>query len=217
MPSGGETPLGTPIFSDFSDRFEGYLYMCFEKEIAMNQNRNFQQRQQAQMQRQRQMGAAWMAQQKKKAEQAAADDPFIRLEQRVDHLRKEYAAGRVSKEGAETDLRENILEDAQGDRWMVGFETGKWYRYENGAWVPAQRPVVWESAGVEGAKSRPVAGCMAFLFGLAVTAAAGFLAAYIVYEVLGSPDGADLLAAILVWGLGLILSVRWGWRVGKAL
>jgi hypothetical protein len=182
----------------------------------MKQHQNFQQRQQAQMQRQRQMGAAWLAQQKKKEEQAAANDPFIRLEQRVDHLRKEYAAGRVSKEGAETELRENIIEDAQGDRWMVGFETGKWYRFENGAWVPAQRPVVLGLAGVERAKSRPVAGCMAFLFGLLLTAAAGFLAAYVVYEVLGIRDGTDLPAAILVWGLGLILSVRWGWRVGKA-
>lgn len=190
----------------------------------MNPNNPFQQQQkQMQQQRRRQMGAAWMAQQKKKeAENAAAAlDPFTRLEQFVGYLRSEYAAGRVTKEQAEAQLRENIITDSAGVQWTVGFETMQWYRAVGGRWEKANRPHFAKPAGTglpEGippAKRHPVKGFFAFLFGCILTIAAGFAAAWFVYEGIGMDSPADLYAAILVWGIGFILSVRRGKKVTR--
>lgn len=77
----------------------------------------------------------------------AADTPLARLagqfdqvEEKVHRLRDLYHQGRISRDALQDELRKLMILDEQGNWWMLGTESDIWYRYENGQWVPAQRP-----------------------------------------------------------------------------
>jgi hypothetical protein len=65
---------------------------------------------------------------------------FADVEREVARLRQEQAAGRLSEEEFKGRLRELMVQDAQGTWWMVGYETGEWYRHDGNDWVRADPP-----------------------------------------------------------------------------
>ncbi|MGD8603101.1 MAG: hypothetical protein PVF49_00880 [Anaerolineales bacterium] len=109
-----------------------------------------QQQQQLQQQRQRMaQGAEWMEQQKRAQQQAAQASPearkevdqrFSRVEQEAARLRQKHAAGKLSEDALAKKLGELMLQDADGTWWMVGTESGHWYRYDGTHWAPGVPP-----------------------------------------------------------------------------
>lgn len=103
-------------------------------------------RQQEEQQRRRQQQMAWQRQQEQEAQaeqvRAAtrAGDPFARVEREAARLRREVGAGRMTEEQCKARLKELMVQDERGAWWMVGAETGKWYRHQGGDWVRADPP-----------------------------------------------------------------------------
>jgi hypothetical protein len=56
------------------------------------------------------------------------------------NLRQDLAAGRLTEEQFKARLRELMVEDEEGNWWMVGYETGEWYRHDGTDWVRADPP-----------------------------------------------------------------------------
>jgi hypothetical protein len=62
---------------------------------------------------------------------------FAEVEREVAKLRQELAAGRLTEEQFKARLRELMVLDEHGGWWMVGYETGEWYRHDGTDWVRA--------------------------------------------------------------------------------
>ena len=65
---------------------------------------------------------------------------FAEVEREVAKLRQELAAGRLTEEQFKARLRELMVLDEHGAWWMVGYETGEWYRHDGTDWVRADPP-----------------------------------------------------------------------------
>ena len=87
-------------------------------------------------QRRRQMQAAAAQQQGDRA-RSRSEDPFVRVEREAAALREEHAAGRLSDADFRERLKALMFQDADGVWWMVGQQSGEWYRSEGGKWVRA--------------------------------------------------------------------------------
>jgi hypothetical protein len=112
-----------------------------------------QQQQRRWQQQRREMGYAWEQQQKAKkkarAKQAQpvaipphveAGDRFSQVEAEVARLCQELAAGHLTEKQFKERLGELMVQDAQGNWWMIGVDTGQWYRYDGVDWVPGEPP-----------------------------------------------------------------------------
>jgi len=65
---------------------------------------------------------------------------FAEVEREVAKLRQQVAAGRLTEEACKARMRELMVEDADGNWWMVGYETREWYRHDGTDWVRADPP-----------------------------------------------------------------------------
>ena len=65
---------------------------------------------------------------------------FAEVEREVAKLRQDLAAGRLTEEQFKARLRGMMVEDEAGNWWMVGYETGEWYRHHGTDWVRADPP-----------------------------------------------------------------------------
>ncbi len=67
--------------------------------------------------------------------------PFADVERQVKALRQQVQDGLLTEAQCKARMRELMVEDANGDWWMVGYETGKWYRHDGVDWVQANPPL----------------------------------------------------------------------------
>ncbi|MFO7696787.1 MAG: hypothetical protein R6X16_06480 [Anaerolineae bacterium] len=199
---------------------------------------NWQNRaQQQQQQRQREaMGAAWQQQQATQrralaaaaasAATAAAEDPFSKLEAEAAIIRRDLASRRITQDIARSRLNDLMLQDAQGVWWMVGTQSGSWYRHDGCTWVPAARPGqaslrLANSAPKPGARATvarvPAAGPRAtrtfgvpsFLAGVLVWGVVAFMAGGALANLLpGSGPSEAMVLGLLIWAMLVILSWR---------
>ena len=65
---------------------------------------------------------------------------FPEVEREVAKLRQDLAAGRLTEEQFKARLRELMVQDEHGNWWMMGYETGEWYRHDGTDWVRADSP-----------------------------------------------------------------------------
>ena len=65
---------------------------------------------------------------------------FAEVEREVTKLRQDVAAGRLAEDQFKARLREMMVEDEEGNWWMVGYETSEWYRHDGTDWVTDQPP-----------------------------------------------------------------------------
>jgi hypothetical protein len=191
------------------------------------QQQQEQMRKQQEQLRRQQMGAAWLEQQKKaKAGQAQSQgvpiDRFTQIEEEIARLRQEMAAGRLSEEQFKARLRELMVQDEQGNWWMVGYETGQWYLHDGSGWVRADPPGRVAPRAASQPVARPVApkphrfwGIVVLVLGLALTLVAGAGAMGVALDIL-LPYGSSAwefvnstaICAIVVWLGGLILTIN---------
>jgi hypothetical protein len=116
---------------------------------------------------------------------------FAEVEREVAKLRQDLTAGRLTEEQFKARLREMMVEDEQGNWWMVGYETGQWYRHDGTDWVRANPPGRVAPRAAPQPVARPVAPAkpkprrfwriVVLLLGLAVTFVAGGIAVQLVY------------------------------------
>ena len=76
-----------------------------------------------------------------------ADERFKQVEAEVARLKDQLAAGRLSEEKFNEQLKNLMVEDDNGDWWMVGASTGGWYRFDGQGWVQSTPPGSWVQGG----------------------------------------------------------------------
>ena len=110
------------------------------------QQQQEQMRQQQEQQRRQMEMAAWQQQQEAQTQKPPPDttsrekEQFARVEREVAKLRQDLVAGRLTEEQFKARLKELMVQDEQGTWWMMGAETGNWYRYDGTNWVQAIPP-----------------------------------------------------------------------------
>jgi hypothetical protein len=146
---------------------------------------------------------------------------FAEVEREVAKLRQDLAAGRLTEERLKDRLRELMVEDTEGNWWMVGYETGEWYRHDGTDWVPDQPPDHVAPRPIPTPPAQPVALAkpklqwfIVLVLGLLITFAVGFLASKVVETVLYIQGASDKeqysyywLSNFITWLVGLILTI----------
>jgi len=92
------------------------------------------------------------------AEEAPPVNPYLaqrytEVEQAVQILRRRYAAGSMTRDQLQAELRKLMILDEDGHWWMIGLESDRWYKYNGKDWVPATPP----GRSPDEAPSQPVA------------------------------------------------------------
>jgi hypothetical protein len=143
------------------------------------------------------------------------DDPFTQVERGIIQLRQDLAAGKLTPDEANARLNDLYVQDERGNYWTVAINSGEWQCFDGNHWIAkhpprhssvAPLPVASEQP-VTHTKKHPFLGLITFVFGIVVTAVAGFFVGNIVFSTTSS-NGLALLAAIIIWALGFILTVK---------
>ncbi len=69
-----------------------------------------------------------------------AEDQFKKAEDDYFRLKGQLAAGRITQSQFEAGLKDLMVQDEQGQYWMLGVESAKWYVHDGKNWVEAQPP-----------------------------------------------------------------------------
>jgi hypothetical protein len=140
---------------------------------------------------------------------------FAQVENEVAKLRQDVAAGRLTEEQFKAQLREMMVEDADGNWWMVGYETGEWYRHDGTDWVRADlpsrvarqtipRPLTQPVDSTE-PKPRPFRGIVVFVLRETAMIIVGFVLglalAYLFYDGRDNPISWICWIGVSLWGL----------------
>ncbi|MFN8451839.1 MAG: transglycosylase domain-containing protein [Anaerolineae bacterium] len=92
------------------------------------------------------LGAASGEQPAQAAPAAAAPqtlaDKFRDAETKIRALRQQFQQGQISREQFQADLRRLMVLDDNNVWWMMGVESDRWYRHDDGKWVPATPPAL---------------------------------------------------------------------------
>jgi hypothetical protein len=149
-----------------------------------------------------------------------ADERFKQVEAEVARLKDQLAAGRLSEEEFNEQLKNLMVEDDNGDWWMVGASTGGWYRFDGQSWVQSNPPGSWVQGGgspipstksskvISHPKGHPFGACMLFVFLVVLVIAAGFAAGAFAANVLGMQGDKPFIPAGIVWGAGLYFAIK---------
>ncbi len=140
---------------------------------------------------------------------------FARVEKEIADLRQELTAGRLTEEQFKTRLREMMVEDTDGNWWMVGYETGEWYRHDGTDWVrddppgravrqATPKPAVQPAASAE-PQSNPFRGIVVFVLceiGMIIVGwALGLALAFLFYDGRDNPISWICWIGVSLWGL----------------
>ncbi|MCP4538122.1 MAG: hypothetical protein GY832_13355 [Chloroflexi bacterium] len=66
--------------------------------------------------------------------------PFADVERQVEALRRQVRDRLLTEEECKVRMRKLMVEDADGNWWMVGYETGEWHCHDGTDWVRADPP-----------------------------------------------------------------------------
>lgn len=65
---------------------------------------------------------------------------FNQVEAEYDRLKGQFEAGTLTEEQFKSQLQDLMLQDDAGEWWVIGYETGQWYRHDGTGWVRADPP-----------------------------------------------------------------------------
>lgn len=65
---------------------------------------------------------------------------FQQVEKGFKQLKAQYEAGEVTETELKARLKDLMVQDTDGNWWMIGYETEQWYRNEGAGWVLADPP-----------------------------------------------------------------------------
>lgn len=158
---------------------------------------------------------------------------FTQAEEKFKQLKAKFIEGKFSEAKFKSQLAELMVQDEDGNWWMIGYETERWYRNNGTDWVQADPPreiapeptyisdwsaMFWGTLGwvIGGAIGGWVYWSLDILsaFGGVIAGAIGGLAMALVLrseKIL--PDWKSAMWIILGWTIGFGL----GWPIGEAL
>ncbi len=196
----------------------------------MNSQWQRQQKQQQEQQRRMQQ-AAWQQQKQKERQMVARasqsrvshlEERFAAVESEAERLRAEFKSGRIDEGAFQARLQELLVQDSAGVWWMVGSESGRWYKYDGAKWVPGTPPVRATSRERRAAhtagpavrrRGSAVRGILVFVIGLAISGALFFAAGSGSYNLLSETyydiaEPGSLVIAGAVGLIGLVITIR---------
>ncbi|NDJ63370.1 MAG: hypothetical protein GYB67_19775, partial [Chloroflexi bacterium] len=99
--------------------------------------------------------AAAAESQRLSAEEEDLAQQYRDAQDRVRVLQQQYQAGTISRDELQASLRSAMVLDTDNIWWMMGVESGTWYKYENNTWAQAQPDVLakLDSAGAAAASA----------------------------------------------------------------
>lgn len=65
---------------------------------------------------------------------------FSQVEAEYERLRGQFEAGTLTEEEFKSQLHDLMFQDEQEQWWIIGYETGQWYRHDGTNWVRADPP-----------------------------------------------------------------------------
>jgi hypothetical protein len=65
---------------------------------------------------------------------------FRQAEQRLKQLKTQFEAGTLTETDLKAKLEDLMIRDEQGHWWMIGYETGRWYRHDGTNWEQSDLP-----------------------------------------------------------------------------
>lgn len=65
---------------------------------------------------------------------------FSQVEAEYTQLKGQFEAGSLTEEQFKSQLQDLMLQDEAGDWWVIGYETGQWYRHDGTDWVRVDPP-----------------------------------------------------------------------------
>ncbi|MCP4538124.1 MAG: hypothetical protein GY832_13365 [Chloroflexi bacterium] len=144
---------------------------------------------------------------------------FGQVEARVAKLRQSLAAGHLTDDQFKFQLREMMVEDENGNWWMIGYETGEWYRHDGTDWVRADPSRRIVTKPLSRLKSHPTNAAnnpqprrfkrvTIFMLGLTVTSIVSLMAGQLAWEtILDHDDATTWVFASIVWISGFIVTL----------
>ncbi|MFQ5814551.1 MAG: hypothetical protein ACE5I2_15335 [Anaerolineae bacterium] len=63
-----------------------------------------------------------------------------KVEAEYQKLKGQVKAGALTREEAEAQLKDLMIQDEEGKWWIIGYETGQWYYHDREKWVQAEPP-----------------------------------------------------------------------------
>ena len=64
-----------------------------------------------------------------------------KIEAEFQSLKGQVKAGTLTREEAEAQLKDLMIQDEEGKWWIIGYETGKWYYHDGEKWVRGEPPM----------------------------------------------------------------------------
>jgi hypothetical protein len=74
---------------------------------------------------------------KRKSAQAS---PFAQAEQEFAKLKDQFESGKLTEADLKARMQDLMVQDAQGQWWVIGYETGQWYVHVGKEWIRRDRP-----------------------------------------------------------------------------
>ncbi len=71
---------------------------------------------------------------------AVESNKFRDAEDKIRNLREQYQQGAITRDQFQADLRQSMVLDDNNVWWMMGVESDRWYKHDNGTWIPATPP-----------------------------------------------------------------------------
>ncbi len=76
------------------------------------------------------------------------DDRFQEVEAAFGRLKESFAEGRISQQEFIDSLKALRIKDSEGRFWMIGAQSGKWYRFDGRDWLQAEPPSLSERKAI---------------------------------------------------------------------
>jgi hypothetical protein len=125
---------------------------------------------------------------------------FKQVEDRFKELKAQFEVGKLTETEFKSQLEDLMIQDNNGNWWMIGYETELWYRNDGNKWVQAEPPFVSpQKSTLSSDKWLAI-----FLITLAWTIGGGIGGA--IYWEVGKYLGSAIAGAI-AWGIGGLVTM----------
>lgn len=157
---------------------------------------------------------------------------FKQAENKFKQLKGQFESGILTETEFKTKLEDLMIQDEQGIWWIIGYETGRWYRHNGKSWVQADLPtklsqksrptptwtaIIWITLGwaIAGAIGWDFVGLTGWRISWAITGAiGGLLTAATLHMEKVLSDWKSLLWITLTWATGSAIGWGIGWAIG---
>jgi len=122
-----------------------------------------------------------------------------KVEAEYQRLKGQVKAGALTREEAEAQLKDLMIQDDEDRWWIIGYETGRWHYHDGEKWMRGDPPMPPAPAPPQPVR-RPEPFDWMMVLGGAIGFAVANVIASLVWEALGGED-IILIGATTLWGI----------------